>query len=530
MLAVSALLVLAACDGFTEGQLPTTATGGYGGQGAAGGQGGAAGQLRFLQAVDGGMLVNPDAYERIVVRLEAPAGTGAVVLTAGEQVVQATPDGDGRWAAEVQVSSLPAGTASLAASAMVDGATVSSAAAELVVSTTGAQLSDFFADGFAGAPRLHRREGALWVTFTDRHEPAAEAWLRRLDGAGRWVGERIRLVGADEETLYARTALGDESIGVLYQSPGEPYSTHFKVVGFDGSERLAPMDLDPPGRHGSFGGDIDFDGEAFVSVWRVNDEADRGQVRWLRVDEMSLEATGPVVVASSGAGTVDEPEGSFPPFSFVAVQPVGARSLVAFVRGRYEGVLGEVVPKSQIAAVDNDGTVAWTRYAGIENDLTWHREARLFPYAERVLALWSATDLTAPGDMPPNWFYATLSDADGELDPLRGKGELVVDGVDDRDEPAFVEHPSLPGVLAWVDHRAYTLDPANGQLDVYAAPLDDALYAAEPAVFKHAKPFAGLTQLGAAVAGTNVVLVWRDQRHSQGLDGIMELWFDTVWL
>jgi hypothetical protein len=321
--------------------------------------------------------------------------------------------------------------------------------------------------------------------------------------------------------------VGSGTLAVLYQGHGMPYTTRFRICDFSGSEIMAPMDLDPPGWSGAFGGAVAWDGTGFVAVWRVIDGSGAAEVRWMRVDESGTEVTGPVVAAASGSL---DPIGGFEPFSFVSVAARDGLSLLSFVRGRYDAGLEMEVPKSQIAAVLNDGTLDYSEYAGLERDLTWHREARVFLLGEVFIGIWSALDLLSPEDNPPNLFYAAMTGEEGALDPLRGRGTIMFDQVDDRDEPFFLPHPVHLGLLAWIDHRAYTLEPERGGIELYVAPVAEDLTTGEETVFPHARFVAGLSQLNAAPAGTNAILLWVDERHGMGImDPKPEMYMETAW-
>jgi hypothetical protein len=240
--------------------------------------------------------------------------------------------------------------------------------------------------------------------------------------------------------------------------------------------------------------------------------------------------TGPVAVAASGPATEADPIGGFEPFSFIDVAVLGDLSLVGFVRGHYDELLGMEIPKSQLALVDADGTVEYGAYAGLETDFTFHRECRVFTVGGSFVAVWSASDLLDPSDNPPNLFYATRTDGDGALDPGRRAGTVMFDAVDDRDEPFLIATPAALGALAWLDHRAYTLDPARGRIELYAAPVGEDLRTGEEAVFPHARFVAGTSMLFAAAAGTNALLIWIDERHGMGImDPKPEAYFETAW-
>ena len=365
----------------------------------------------------------------------------------------------------------------------------------------------------------------MWLTWTDRSSGSPDAWLHEVDGAGRFVGDRVSLIGTTStEALYARTVSGGDYVGVLFQSLAVPYQTHFRVVDLLGNTVVDTMDLDPPGTNASFGGDITFDGAAFVVAWRVFD-ASGSQVLWQRIDPSNAQVTGPVAVAESGG---DDPIGGFEPFSFVKVASAGPVSLVSFVRGRWISLLDMSIPKAQYARVRQDGTVDGGGYLGSETDFMWHREARVTSMGPSFLLLWSAVDLNDPSTSPPNLFQALLADAQGEL-----SGEpptLVFDAVDDRDEPFALPHPDHFATLAWLDHRAYTTEPSNGRIELYVAPMSSDLATGEPTVFPHARFVAGLAQLNGAPLGSNVMLTWVDERHGSGIaDPKPEVWLETAW-
>jgi hypothetical protein len=249
---------------------------------------------------------------------------------------------------------------------------------------------------------------------------------------------------------------------------------------------------------------------------------------WAYVSEATGAVTGPVQVAAAGDGN---PHGDIQPISFVSVDVVGEHSLVSFVRERHDAVLDLSVPKSQLVAVTRDGVVGRHDFAGPESDWTYHQEARVFSTGDRLLALWTLTDLLDESANPPRQVYATLSDTVGALDPGRGKGKLVLDPPDAVDEPFFLTHPSMFGVLAWTDGRGYDdVDPTKGKTELYVAPMDSNLRTADPVRFTHSKFIPMTGEVNAANAGTNVLLLWVDERHGGTiLNPRPEMYFETAW-
>jgi hypothetical protein len=372
----------------------------------------------------------------------------------------------------------------------------------------------------------------LWLAWTDRSMTQQKAWLQRLDGAGRFQGARTLLVdgGASDEILYARVVKGAAgTLGVLYQTHGGPYKNWFKIVGTDGSEQHAAIALDPAGAYGSFGGDLAFDGSGYVFTWRDNDGAAHDTVYWMRVDESSGAVVGPIVVAKTGAGTAADPIGSIDPISFVKIQAAGNLSTIGFVRQHWDAVAASAVPKSELALVKSDGTVTMTTFADRAHDELWHAESRVYKIGSDVVAVWTAKDLNDSADNPRNVVYGGTLSSMGTMSP-GGAGAKLVDAVDDRDEPFLVAHPEHYGVLAWLDHRTYTTDPNNGRIQLYVAPVEANLATTSPVVFAHARFVAGTSDLMETTAGSNVVLIWVDERHGSGIaDPKPELYFETAW-
>lgn len=482
------------------------------------------------QAVGGAMLANSDVYAQVPVHVDVVGAAVAVQIDlAGEKVAATDDDGDGRWTAWVKLAGREDGSLSLTATAVGAGDETAEVAAELVVGARGAQLTNFDADGAAATPRVHRRGDEAWLTFTDRSAGPREAWLWKIDGAGRPVGDRVALVRSSEETHSARTAFGAQGIGVLYQQSGGPYTNRFLVADFDGNDVVASVDLDPAGAYGSFGGDVVFDGEAYVAVWRVNDGMGGGEVRWIRVVEATGEITGPVVVASSGPvdpPTAASPVGGFEPFSFVKVRVIAGTSFVTFVRGRYDALLDFEIPRSQVVLVSDDGVAGEPQYLGGANELHFHREHHVFEDGRGGgLLVLASSDLTSSETTPPTLLRGARISSAGRLEPSLS---VMVDAPDDRGEPFFLPHQEHAGVLLWADHRTYAADLLTGRIQLTVAPVGPDLSVGQEVVFEHADPIANLAQIHGASAGTNVLFAWIDDIGGIA-DPRPEVYFDTAW-
>jgi hypothetical protein len=487
------------------------------------------------QALDGALWADPAVYPTLPLRITVGDGSaGSVSVAIGGMSITAVDQGGGAWLAAIPSSGLADGLLPLDVTATATGAS-GVAHATLGVGRAGAQLTSFASVGVAQSPSLVRDlDGApgLWLAWTDRSMTQEKAWLQRLDGAGRFQGTRTLLVdgGASDEILCARVVKGAAgTLGVLYQTHGGPYKNWFKIVGSDGSEKHVAIALDPASMYGSFGGDLSFDGSGYVFVWRSNDGAGHSTVYWMRVDETTGATVGPIVVAKTGAGTAADPIGGIDPISFVKLQTAGDLSTVAFVRGRWDAIAAAAVPKSELVLVKSDGTVTMSTLADRAHDELWHGESRVYKVGGDVVAVWTAKDLNDPADNPSNVVYGGKLSSTGAMSP-GGAGASLVTAVDDRDEPFLVAHPEHYGVLGWLDHRTYTTDPNNGRIQLYVAPVAADLSTSQEVVFPHARFVAGTSDLMETTAGSNVILLWVDERHGNGIaDPKPELYFETAW-
>jgi hypothetical protein len=78
--------------------------------------------------------------------------------------------------------------------------------------------------------------------------------------------------------------------------------------------------------------------------------------------------------------------------------------------------------------------------------------------------------------------------------------------------------------------QALVLDPNNGRIQLYVAPVAADLSTGTPVVFPHARFVVGTSDLTLTTQGSNVLLVWVDERHGNGIaDPKPELYFETAW-
>ena len=486
--------------------------------------------LGFPQAVGDALWANPDVYPEVPLRLAVEGDVEAVEMDLGGQIVPAADVGEGSWMVSLPLGTLDAGFHTIVATAICADGSRPQATVELGLGNEGVRLTSFDEVSHATTPRIHRVGDGLWLSWVATYEEQREAWMQRIDGAGRWIGERILISGGAGDTLYAYTAFGDNAVAVLYQEGGAPYHDYLEIRDLDGAILLPAIDLNPDDWDGQYSGDVTYDGEGFIAAYRVTDSTGYSEVHWIRVDEQTLTVAGPVTAADSGDGT---PYGGYDPFIFIKVAAVDSVSMVSFVRYRWDSMLLMEIPKAQLATLDRDGTVLDTQYAGPSSEFSWHWDGRVNRVGDRMLVTWSLSDLEDPDPNSPTLFHGSWADAEGTLELPGGNGQLMVDGVFDRMDPFAVGLEDGTGdqaVLLWTDLRSYEETPETGLIELWAAPLDADLAVADEVVFPHARFIAGSSELNGTAVGTNVLMVWEDERTGGGImDPRPEVYLETAW-
>lgn len=463
------------------------------------------------------MWVNPDAFPTIPVHAIVDGDPSTVTITLDGIAFEATRDGEGpRWTAMVDVATLGDGSHSLIAES--HGV---SAAATLGAGREGVQWTSIAVDQNAATPRLHKMGDRLLMTWTDLSSGSRVAWMQELDGAGQRIGEKVALVGGtgQEDKLYARTAVGASTIGVLYQERGGPYKNFFAVVGRDGTPIGEPIVLDPGDRFGSYSGDVTFTGDGYDLVWRTNSGAGSSDVRWMRVDEAGT-ASGQMIVAAPGNS---DPHAGFDPFTNVTIQHHEGTSLIAFSRYEYDAQLELEILKCQLATVT--GGVVDSAIVGIGTDFSWDDDCRILNDGTGPVAVRSAKSLTSTEDNPPDELFAVRV----PLDASRGDGTKIVTGPETRVEPTMIGTAAAP-ILAWSDARKYALDITQGEVELYASVLGADLVSTQHIGFPHSHFIEGTADIRGIAAGENAILTWIDERHGGSVVAPKpEVYLETIW-
>jgi hypothetical protein len=479
---------------------------------------GNASAIRFTQAIGDAMWVNPDAFPLIPVHVVVEGAPTEVTISLDGVAVDAVRDGEAsRWTAMVDVAALADGTHELLAESHGVATT-----AVLAAGREGIQWTFINTDQNAATPRLHKINDQLFLTWTDISTGTRVAWIQQLDGAGRRIGDKRALVGGEgqEDKLYARTAAGTSTIGVLYQERGGPYKNFFAVVGRDGTPTIEPVVLDPSDRFGSNSGDVVFTGTGYDLVWRTNSGAGSSDIRWMHVDEATGAITGPLIAASPGAG---DPHAGFDAITNVSIRHHEGTSLIAFSRYVFDAELELELLRCQLATVT--GGVASTALVGIGQPWVWDNDCRILDDGTGPVAVRSVKSLTSSSDNPPDELFATRVPLDG----ARGDGRLIVTGPETRVEPTMVGTTAAP-IMAWSDSRKYAIDITQGEVELYAAVLGSDLVATTHIGFSHSHFIEGSADIRGAAAGENAILTWIDERHGGSvLNPRPEVYLETIW-
>ena len=474
------------------------------------------------QAPGGAMFANPSLFPVLRIQITAD-GAESVQASIGSALYPAVQDAGGDWTAEVDVGGME-GEHLVEVSAVWPGGSRSVVEADLLLGTEGMQITDFGLDGLASTPRVHSDDGELWVTWVDPSGDRRHLWAMEIDGAGRALGERIRLTPEGSDVVYGRTALGGGVFGVLYQSAGSSLRNWFSLVAADGTEVLAPLPLDEDGWSTTADGDVSHDGEAFYAAYR-NHTPEGSSVFWLRADP-SGGLHGPLAPVSSGDG---DPVGDFVLPSFIRIEAIGGVSMLTYTRELWDPVLEMELPQAWATVLDPEGDVLQEGVLPVPLQWPFAFEAHVHQAHGAFVPLWTAVGLEDEELNPPHRIYGALVSADGQEAPEDYEGSLLVEAPMDRGEMVLVGTSGSYGVLAWVDDRTRE-DLSAGGLDLRAAPVDGELVPGEELLFGHARFLAMSSGLSGVSAGRNAILAWADERGGGTVISPMtEVYMETVW-
>jgi hypothetical protein len=297
------------------------------------------------------------------------------------------------------------------------------------------------------------------------------------------------------------------------------------------------------GDKGEWGGDLSFDGEAFVAVCRSQNAATGfSEIRWLRVREDTLEITGPTVVTTTGN---DSPIGSFLPKTFIRSESLGDHTVVTFARDLYNNLLDMTITANYATVLDKSGAVLHEGVLATGIMLPFGFESHIHRLGDEFLVLWTASDINESTDAQPNQphrIFGSRVDPAAAINPAQYPKTEILKAPHARGEVEAVAHPHHYAVLAWNDLRTHVDGTGDGKIDLRYQPIDGALKLATSTpmgsgsvpvtemVVPHARFIADSGQINGVALGTNIFLTWTDERHGgTALNSKPEVYFETLW-
>lgn len=507
---------------------------GAGGSGGGAGAGGASGVMFSLpQFVRGAAVVNPESFPVAPVVIVPSKDLAEIEVTLDGKPVVATKDGQ-RFLAPIDVAMLDKGEYALE----VKGGGGSTKAV-LRSFPGGVQHTRYVEVGFSICSTLlaDTKNDQLLLAHLDKHDDTKHAFLSRLDGAGRKVGDDLVLDDPMHAADRVNVALGDGTLGVVYQFKktvqGNPsVGLQFKVISAaDGAEIVPGFDLtgDSPGIPGGQA-DVAWDGAGFGVTWQELDlsKGVEKHVVFQRIDAKTGAKSAKAVVGVSEAKGPDGEDGKIDDLQRSAIACNADRCAVLYTKRVYNNLAALSTAKVHVAVVGIDGTVQ-SNVALKKNDWDIQEDYAVGRAGEGFVVSFVGTDtasavLDPPVDRQHVWF--------GQLDAagaLVGQLAKVDDGsVGQRYNSSVAAHPDGAAIL-WEDQREKEKDLLNGQNRLSVNFLKggklERAYLALPRSRIVLEPYAT-----AVPAGSNYLFAWIDERQGGTvLDPKGEVYFDTYW-
>jgi hypothetical protein len=491
--------------------------------------------VQLPQAIRGGLFANPAVAETVPLHIEAslqaPAGCEAHLVVHIDGVEVATTDVlDGPSTVDLPLAELSDGFHDLSVRSRGRGCRQIDAWSwsehTLAIGRGGLRWTDPVEVGSATDPRLHLHDGGLWLSWVDEAQTPRSLRYQELDGAGRPVGDVLSPLPDPEGVRGALMAAPQrDRLAILSQSGGASATTRFRMLNDEGDLLFGPLDL--PAVHGPIGqqADLAWDGRSFVAAWLGRSAAGDPELFWLKLDTASLEAVGPLVVATEGTGSsASDPHGRFVAGASVAVAAMDGWSAVAFTRELWHSELAASMPTSQIAIVEAGGEAGVSFDLRSPEDDGAHHDTGAFAVAGTLLLPWVADHGGAGGNEPSmelriSELASPDAGAPASVATVRAEGG--------RGEPSVIDHPGFPAVLVWVDGRSGQ-GLSSGQPRIMVAPLAPDWTADESLarVFEDARVAETGGGLGAVALGTNLLVAWLD-RGSAPTE--TEIHLDVAW-
>ncbi|MBL93485.1 MAG: hypothetical protein CMH56_16920 [Myxococcales bacterium] len=480
----------------------------------------------FPQALNGALWANPDLYAVVPFRILATSGSYIEVLF-NEEVILANEIDDSTFVAALPIGEIQDGVYPITVT--VNGETLDSQPS-LHTGRQGQQITNWDEVGSAQTPRLHVVDGKLFLTWADNRESPRRTWLQEINGAGQLQGTPVPLTPADKDVVYGRAAIGEGTVAVLYQEDGAPYINWLRVTDLNGEEVIAPIDLDNGSGISRWGGDLSYNGESFVAVWRNSTGGNEAfsEVRWLKATPSTGAITGPTVIATSGD---ENPIGGFLPITFVHAETIGDVTLATFTRDLYDELLEMTIARNYAVMVDGEGGVLQEGMLEDQFNFGFGFETKVHQIKGSFVPLWTVADLMHDDTNQPHQIYGSIVDPSTTANPSDYLLTEVLIDSEARSQMTLVEHPEHFAVMAWVDERSRAQDIATGRYEMFFTILDNELQPGEERKIDHGVFVVDGSQVNGQTLGPNVVLVWCDERKGGGsvLNSKPEIFMETLW-
>jgi hypothetical protein len=574
--------LVAACGGGANknGTTASTGTGGAKGSGGAatsmsntsstsassssgmgtGGTGGADGgigatTITLPQFVHGAAYVDVSLYSTIpiVVGVGGMAPDSVDVNIEGTDIA-ATKDTNG-WVANVAMTLSP-GPHMVVATAKSGGNAVGTAKGSLVVGLGSVEFTTVAKDGSSRNGNVMHDVAGDALVYSWVSNPTGsknQLFMNRLDGGmTRLLSTDVVINDPNDEPLTAYTALGaNGALGVVYCTTMPSYTVKLRAVDAMGKELVPAVDLAAVG----VGFDVQAAGadpNGFSAAWFQLAPSDGGQapveIRFARWDTTANKLVGPITLDMDGppaVGGMDPNPQALEPSVDASIACNATVCLVSYVRDIYNTntLLNE--QRVLVAVVDlASGTLKGTP-APISSPLNPDPESSgnqlvaladgsfVLAYQESVLlpppcmmpmyAMDTCCDPTAP---TADAIGAVKFDATGKQ---VGQPKFIFSHEGTREYPRIAPHPD-GYALFWEDQRT-ECNQGGGFIRMAAN-------VASPDLLSLLDPYLEMPNSIAlppeapsiAVAGTNFVASWSDNRHGQGLlDVKTEQYLETYW-
>lgn len=486
---------------------------------------GSPGAVRLPQFVRGVAGVNPGAFPKIPVVVEAGPDAREVEVRLDEEALPVVRDG-ARFVATATIGGIPEGEHTVIARERSGPET----RATLVLSRSSTQVTRFADQGTARTATLHHDLGGdrLLASWVDRRDGALRTYVAELDGAGR----RLRpdaLVTPGEETLRVYSAMGEGHLGLLTQAAkGTAWTAHVRVVRPDGTSVAPPVEL--TGADTAYqGAAIAWSKRGYVAVWQhITPPSAVTELRLAFVDPKTGAASAPVVLAREDDAQTG---GKLAHLGLFGVACNDAVCAATYVRDLHVNVTDLDTTKVHVAVVD----------------LATGARRAAFPVDRRT---WDLQEDPSVAALPDGSFaIAYVGASTKHLDPeacgpegmmmdrkllhvarLTKEGALVgVSTVVDEQAPRF--QPGLAALpsglaVAWEDQRSQC---SGGTNRLALNGVDAAGKLRGPYVEVRGTRLIGQVWPSLAPAGTNAVVAFMNDLTGSILSPRPEMWIETYW-